>query len=125
MEFNWISKEHTGHKMTTDVKLSLCGQGRQALVTFSASAMNVKFNKAKFMTLAICGERIYFREAEEDDGYAVNRFSDTASGSIKLANADLIKWIHKHPDATIRNMRFDSVNHFYFIDAKEKDLRWA
>lgn len=124
MELNWVKKQGTGGKpMLTDVRFNIDKQER-VQITFSASAVNIKFNAAKHLVFAISGSRVYFKEEDSKYGYTVSRPDNTRAGLLQVTSKDLVDFLHKNSHFREANLRYDSQMGLYFVDASKRDLDW-
>lgn len=124
MELNWVKKQRTSAAtLTSDVRFGF-NANKSVSITFSAAAISTKFHNAEHIEFAISGSRIYFRESDPKYGFKLSRAHGAKAGKAQIKNDDLSDFLHKNHHIWETNLKYDSVNELYYVDASKRDLDW-
>lgn len=108
----------TKSKYTTfeDVSLTLVGKEKNATSIIFRNNIDRNISKTGYVTVAICGERLYFKEEESCIGYKIANSNSKSSKFTKIRNEELNEFTLNHSGDY--RMQYDKELNLYYIDTE-------
>lgn len=114
---NFITKSKHQSKMDISISVS-SGKAKEKDCTYITvrNGKAKKISKTGYASVAIDGEKLYFREESEEVGYKLSNSRSISNPSIKITNGALAKWAATHSGDYM--LEYDSTRKLYFVDTE-------
>lgn len=113
---NWFTKKTAGRGHNSDVYVSVVGEtakDKKVAVAFSFSNEKIKAIGGDFIAFAIDKNRIYFRSAEESEGYKLSKSKDRSTTKATITNEQIMMFKAFAGDYELKR---DNAIGFYYIE---------
>lgn len=112
MPLNFIIKK--SHNVS-DKDISITASGNRVYITFRNNA-DKQIGHTGFVSVAVQGDKLYFKEADSSWGYTIRSGKSRSSVSISIKNVQLYEWAVRHSgDYTLE---FDRTIALYYVDTE-------
>lgn len=110
----FITKKNNTSK--ADVSISLYGKKKMATSIILRNNVDRSISKTSFLVVAVSGDRLYFREATEEEGYKISCTSSKTSKTTSIVDDALNEFALTH--AGDYPLQYDKTLKLFYVDTE-------
>ena len=112
LKLNFIVKRNKG----SDKDISITTTGEKTVYIVFRNNSDRRISRTGFITVAIFGERLYFKGTDKFLGYKIRSQKSKSTVCTSITNGDLYKWAVNHSGDY--SLMLDKENKLYYVDTE-------